>query len=323
MSFGWVINYERLTFRDNIKNFLSLMRAKLMGIFTALIVMPTKEIWTKNKNPVILQMINNIVKEKKLKIICYKVKAHSRDKYNEITDSLAKIPEFIEGITNNFFKDTTISLKEINWDLTFKTKHPSKITSDITNKEDSNIRSFALKLLCEELSTLSKRYVHKSNLYSSSSCILYDGSVEEDNMHEKSNIDIKIIKKVINKIDILNYSYEKDYMLSKNYSDLTFFDVIKGFIPNILVTKVKKICKNKKAKEIKNGITNKDKRMKQIRNEMGTRISVDKVPNMRKGNLHTSKTIVEKVNFKIPKLNNLDNNRLDIKSSIAYFSQFK
>jgi ribonuclease HI len=442
MGFGWVIpefkNYERLTFRGNIKNFPSSTRAELMAVFTALIVMPTRskviiytdsacaiqnikiiikqintrEIWTKNKNPVILQMINDIVKEKRLKIICHKVKAHSGDKYNEIADSLAKIPGFIEGITNNFFEDTTISLnynnikgrsfipawkstpietpikdaikeinrfksmlnfkyqerfkhimtntkcREIDWDLTFKTKHPSKITSDITNREDSNKRSFALKLLCEELLTLSKRYMHKPNLYSNSSCILCDELVEEDNMHvftckrkgdldpikdltnkfkeiltkkikkEESNTDIKIIKKAVNEIDILNYSYEKDYMSSKNYSELNFFDVIKGFIPNTLVTKVIKICRNKKVKakkiiidvleefqkilkqiwkercdkviewEINNSITNKDKRMKQIRDEIKMRINVDKVPNTREGNLHTSKTIVEKVKFK-------------------------
>jgi hypothetical protein len=115
---------------------------------------------------------------------------------------------------------------------------------------------------------------------------------------------------------------------SKNYSELNFFDVIKGFIPNTLVTKVIKICRNKKVKakkiiidvleefqkilkqiwkercdkviewEINNGITNKDKRMKQIRDEIKMRINVDKVPNIREGNLNTSKTIVEKVKFK-------------------------
>ncbi|RHZ70433.1 hypothetical protein Glove_271g116 [Diversispora epigaea] len=348
--------------------------------------------------------------ERRLKIICHKVKAHSGDKYNEIADSLAKIPGFIEGITNNIFEGTTISLnynnitdrsfipiwkfipietpvkdtikeinrlklmlnfkyqerfkyimtntkcREIDWDLTFKTKHPSKITSDITNKEDSNKRSFALKLLCEELPTLSKRYIHKPNLYSSSSCILCEKLVEEDNMHvfmckrkgqidpiknltnkfkeiliekikkEEPGIDIKIIKKVVSEVDILNYTYEKDYTLLKNYSDLSFFDVIKGFIPNILVTKVKKICRNKKAKankiiidvleefqkilkqiwkercdkviewEIKNGITNKDKRTRQIRNDKRTKIQIDKTSNIKEGNLHISK-MMEKINF--------------------------
>ncbi|RHZ60914.1 hypothetical protein Glove_350g167 [Diversispora epigaea] len=440
MGFGWVIpevkDYERLTFRGNIKNFPSSTRAELMAIFTALIVMPkrskviiytdsactiqnikiitkqinTRKIWTENKNPVILQMINDIVQERRLKIICHKVKAHSGDKYNEIADSLAKIPGFIEGITNNIFEGTTISLnynnitdcsfipiwkftpietpvknaikeinrlklmlnfkyqerfkyimtntkcREIDWDLTFKTKHPSKITLDITNKEGSNKRSFALKLLCEELPTLSKRYIHKPNLYSSSSCILCEKLVEEDNMHvfickrkgqidpiknltnkfkeiliekirkEEPGIDIKIIKKVVSEVDILNYTYEKDYTLSKNYSDLSFFDVIKGFIPNILVTKVKKICRNKKAKankiiidvleefqkilkqiwkercdkviewEIKNGITNKDKRTRQIRNDKRTKIQIDKISNIKEGNLHISK-MMEKINF--------------------------
>ncbi|RHZ85436.1 hypothetical protein Glove_66g100 [Diversispora epigaea] len=104
MGFGWVIpevkDYERLTFRGNIKNFPSSTRAELMTIFTALIVMPkrskviiytdsacaiqnikiitkqinTRKIWTENKNPVILQMINDIVQERRLKIICHKAK---------------------------------------------------------------------------------------------------------------------------------------------------------------------------------------------------------------------------------------------------------
>ncbi|RHZ77310.1 hypothetical protein Glove_182g30 [Diversispora epigaea] len=403
MGFGWVIpevkDYERLTFRGNIKNFPSSTREELMAIFTALIVMPKRS-----------KVIIYTDSERRLKIICHKVKAHSGDKYNEIADSLAKIPGFIEGITNNIFKGTTISLnynnitdrsfipiwkftpigtpvkdaikeinrlklmlnfkyqerfkyimtntkcREIDWDLTFKTKHPSKITSDITNKEDSNKRSFTLKLLCEELPTLSKRYIHKPNLYSSSSCILCEKLVEKDNMHvftckrkgqidpiknltnkfkeiliekikkEEPGIDIKIIKKVVSEVDILNYTYEKDYTLSKNYSDLSFFDVIKGFIPNILVTKVKKICRNKKAKankiiidvleefqkilkqiwkercdkviewEIKNGITNKDKRTRQIRNDKRTKIQIDKTSNIKEGNLHISK-MMEKINF--------------------------
>jgi hypothetical protein len=89
---------------------------------------------------------------------------------------------------------TNTKCREIDWDLTFKTKHPSKITSDTTNKEDSSRRSFAIKLLCEELPTLSRRYVHKPNLYNSSSCVLCDESIEEDNMHvftckRKGNID--------------------------------------------------------------------------------------------------------------------------------------
>ncbi|RHZ85587.1 hypothetical protein Glove_64g111 [Diversispora epigaea] len=143
---------------------------------------------------------------------------------------------------------------------------------------------------------------------------------------EEPGIDIKIIKKVVSEVDILNYTYEKDYTLSKNYSDLSFFDVIKGFIPNILVTKVKKICRNKKAKankiiidvleefqkilkqiwkerchkviewEIKNGITNKDKRTRQIRNDKRTKIQIDRTSNIKEGNLHISK-MMEKINF--------------------------
>ncbi|RHZ80674.1 hypothetical protein Glove_132g171 [Diversispora epigaea] len=441
MGFGWVIpevkNYEGLTFRGNIKNFPSSTRAELMAIFTTLIVMPTKskviiytdstcaiqnmktimekintrEIGIKNKNPILLQMINDIMKEKKLKVICHKVKAHSGDKYNEIADSLAKIPGFVKGIKNNIFEGTLITLnynsitslnfiptwkstpietpikdaikeinriksmlnfkyqerfkhimsstkcREIDWDLTFKTKHPSKITSDTTNKEDSSRRSFAIKLLCEELPTLSRRYVHKPNLYNSSSCVLCDESIEEDNMHvftckrkgnidpikglnnkfkeilmekikkEESNIDIKVIWEHINEIDILNYSYEKDYTLSKNYSDLTFFDIIKGFVPSIITTKVIKICKYKKVKakkiiidameefqqilkqiwkercdkviewEVNNGITNKDKRIKQTKEKLNTNNQVVKTSNIRKRNnynINNLKIIEEK-----------------------------
>ncbi|RHZ73915.1 hypothetical protein Glove_228g24 [Diversispora epigaea] len=167
-------------------------------------------------------------------------------------------------------------------------------------------RSFAIKLLCEELPTLSRRYVHKSNLYNSSSCVLCDELIEEDNMHvftckrkgnidpikglnnkfkeilmerikkEESNIDIKVIWEHINEIDILNYSYEKDYTLSKNYSDLTFFDVIK---------------------EVNNGITNKDKRIKQTKEKLNTNNQVVKTSNIRKRNnynINNLKIIEEK-----------------------------
>ncbi|RHZ80407.1 hypothetical protein Glove_136g113 [Diversispora epigaea] len=91
--------------------------------------------------------------------------------------------------------------------------------------------------------------------------------------------------------------YKKDYTLSKNYSDLSFFDVIKGFIPNILVTKIWKERYDKVIEwEIKNGITNKDKRTRQIRNDKRTKIQIDKTSNIKEGNLHISK-MMEKINF--------------------------
>ncbi|RHZ86884.1 hypothetical protein Glove_43g39 [Diversispora epigaea] len=48
--------------------------------------------------------------------------------------------------------------------------------------------------------------------------------------------------------------------------------------------------------EIKNGITNKDKRTRQIRNDKRTKIQIDKTSNIKEGNLHISK-MMEKINF--------------------------
>ncbi|RHZ70937.1 hypothetical protein Glove_264g30 [Diversispora epigaea] len=122
----------------NIKNKNFIPIAELMAILTCLLVMPDgstvniytdsmcalqninklkknyKKIWQKCKNPVILQIISEIIKEKTLKITCYKVKAHSGDKFNEIADELAVIPKSLCKFYNDIFEGTTISLNYKN-----------------------------------------------------------------------------------------------------------------------------------------------------------------------------------------------------------------
>ncbi|RHZ80446.1 hypothetical protein Glove_136g49 [Diversispora epigaea] len=296
----------------------------------------------KCKNPVILQIISEIIKEKTLKITCYKVKAHSGDKFNEIADELAVIPKSLCKFYNDIFEGTTISLnykniknrnfipmwksslleipikqaikeiykvktmidwkfqerfkyftnseknKIVNWNLTFKTKHPSKLT--------------AMKLFCEELPSITKRHLHRPDLYENAECILCDRA-EEDNLHiftckrggdedpikdliikfkiilrekilkNKPQTKELLIQNGLNTVTCLNYYGEADYESTKHSPYFTFFEIIKGYIPDILTNKITEIyrCEKVIEWEKENEITIRAKKKKNIKIKFANR----------------------------------------------------
>ncbi|RHZ78450.1 hypothetical protein Glove_164g18 [Diversispora epigaea] len=308
MGFGWVIpeiqDYEQLTFRDNIREFPSSTRAELMAILTCLLEMldkatvniytdsmcalqnmniiknkSGKRIWKHCKNPVILQIISEIIKEKDLKVNCYKVKAHSGDKFNEIADALAQIPPSLCGFYNDRFEGTTITLnyKNIKNRNFISMWNSSLLEIPIKEAAKEIHRLIGILLLKQniQLPTMTKRHLHQPNLYEDSECI-FCSHAEEDNLHvftckrggeedpirelhvkfkvilrkkiiqNKPNIEDSTIKNRLNMITCLNYCGEVDYHSTKHGPYLTFFEIIKGFVPDLLTYKVTEICKDKR-----------------------------------------------------------------------------
>ncbi|RHZ86333.1 hypothetical protein Glove_52g89 [Diversispora epigaea] len=377
MGFGWVIpeiqDYERLTFRDNIREFPSSTRAELLAILTCLLVMPDKatvniytdslcalqnmniikkksgkRIWKHCKNPVILQIISEIIKEKDLKVNCYKVKAHSGEKFNEIADALAQIPPSLCRFYNDRFEEIPIkeAAKEIHrvktmidWKFQERFKHfmnnlhqpnlyedsecifcspaeedslhvftckrggeedpmrelcvkfkvilREKIIQNKPNIEDLiitclNYCEIPIKEAAKEIHRVKtmidwkfqERFkhfmnnLHQPNLYEDSECI-FCSPAEEDSLHvftckrggeedpmRELCVKFKVIlrEKIIqNKPNIedliitcLNYCGEVDYHSTKHGPYLTFFEIIKGFVPDLLTYKVTEICKDKR-----------------------------------------------------------------------------
>ncbi|RHZ54927.1 hypothetical protein Glove_421g94 [Diversispora epigaea] len=278
MGIGWVIQDQEgenhTTFRCNIEYFPSSTRAELAAILTTLLVMPKEAvihiytdsmcaiyslckiikkekefIWKDAQNPIILQVIDEIISELKLKIHLYKVEAHTGNFFNEMADSLAKIPliqtdqETIKikhrniknrsyiPIWNNIPMETPVKLivkkynqikkrqkwksqnrfqeifvdqektQKIDWCTTFKTLHPSKITNDKTNREDQIKRSFAMKLLNEELPVMTRRFQHQPHIYKDPKCVLC-GRYEENNLHERCErvIEWELQNNITNKV---------------------------------------------------------------------------------------------------------------------------
>ncbi|RHZ78058.1 hypothetical protein Glove_168g161 [Diversispora epigaea] len=194
---------------------------------------------------------------------------------------------------------------KINWITTFKTLHPSKITNDYTSKEDHTKRSFAMKLFNGELPVMLQRFKHQPHIYNSPKCVLC-GRYEETDIHvfdcKRNNyadrtytsmtehyrqlidcLTSKIQKqtKELDKVKIqreLKSLSELWYWRINNEMSLpqiTLYDLIMGFIPNSLVTKVASILKSRgKAREAiiegmwhgKLNITNKSKRQKKGKN---------------------------------------------------------
>jgi ribonuclease HI len=71
---------------------------------------------------------------------------------------------------------------EINWDLTFKTLHPSQITNTHTDFQDSVDRSFRHKTYFKELPTLNQLHIRRPDLYKIPTCITC-GKTKEDDLH--------------------------------------------------------------------------------------------------------------------------------------------
>lgn len=353
MGLGWVIpsqeGEKHIKFRCNIEYFPSSTRAELAAILTALLVMPKEAtihiytdsmcaifslckiikkekefIWKDAQNPIILQVIDEIINELNLKINLHKVEAHTGNLFNEIADSLAKIPltqikQEIITIKHQNIKsrsyiptwnsipiETSVKLivkkhnlikkrqkwksqnrfqeifvnqektQKIDWCTTFKTLHPSKITNNKTNREDQVKRSFAMKLLNEELPVMTRRFQHQPHIYKDPKCVLC-GRYEENNLHVfecKRNNNNSEYKPMINHYEkLIEYLTDKIYEETKDISKETIntrlrsiselylwniddqdqrtfhhvnlYDIIRGLIPHSLINKVAKLLKSK------------------------------------------------------------------------------
>ncbi|RHZ46850.1 hypothetical protein Glove_606g151 [Diversispora epigaea] len=122
-------------------------------------------------------------------------------------------------------------------------------------------------------------------------CVKFKVILREKIIRNKPNIEDSAIKNRLNMVTCLNYCGEVDYHSTKHGPYLTFFEIIKGFVPDLLTYKVTEICKDKRMAvrvimetfkdfqnvlkeiwkdrcekvitwEIENGITNKAKRKK-------------------------------------------------------------
>ncbi|RHZ77569.1 hypothetical protein Glove_176g58 [Diversispora epigaea] len=132
-----------------------------------------------------------------------------------------------------------------------------------------------MKLFCEELPSITKRHLHRPDLYENAECILCD-KAEEDNLHiftckrEGDEDPIKdliikfkiilrekilknkpqtkelLIQNGLNTVTCLNYYGEADYESTKHSPYFAFFEIIKGYIPDILTNKITEICKDKR-----------------------------------------------------------------------------
>ncbi|RHZ89506.1 hypothetical protein Glove_13g249 [Diversispora epigaea] len=76
----------------------------------------------------------------------------------------------------------TNKAKNINWDMTWKTVHPSKISSLISSSNEASIRRFSLKLLNDELPTLSNLNKRNPSLYTTDICPFCQLEIE-NNIH--------------------------------------------------------------------------------------------------------------------------------------------
>ncbi|RHZ55856.1 hypothetical protein Glove_410g58 [Diversispora epigaea] len=220
------------------------------------------------------KLLSNVRFELTLKIILkklnYDITFEKLVKVNTLIDTQCEI--FVEIMIycgEEIFVDQEKTQK-IDWCTTFKTLHSSKITNDKTNREDQIKRSFAMKLLNEELPVMTRRFQHQPHIYKDPKCVLC-GRYEENNLHvfecKRNNNDpeykpmIKHYEKLIEYLTDKTYEKTKDISrktintILKSISELylwniddqdqrTFhhvnlYDVIRGLIPHSLINKRK------------------------------------------------------------------------------------
>ncbi|RHZ84948.1 hypothetical protein Glove_74g324 [Diversispora epigaea] len=246
-----------------------------------------KEIFN-NNNMVLTLAAQQIIQDLKLQISLVKVKAHSGIEYNEIADRLAQVSSIspfqdprisINSYSLNQLKVIprwwihTNKAKNIDWDLTWKVAHPSKISSLTSGFSEASIRKFSLKLLNDELPTLSNLYKRNPLLYTTDQCPFCQIEIENNIhiftcssqtgtnpleklkedfkkilIHEAANIlqlklDLESLKK---KLELYTSDFDLRNQHLMEFDQICFLDIIAGLIPNSLVSLFKEIMGSNK-----------------------------------------------------------------------------
>jgi hypothetical protein len=145
--------------------------------------------------------------------------------------------------------------KKIAWIPTFKTLHPTKITSPLTNLEDHNERIFNLKIWNDELPTKAKLHKRSPNIYTDNKCI--ECGEEENSIHpficRKNNTNwteiitntlAKEISSRINKKQKTNLKQQIEKECLLNFEHITKL-IVRGVIFHNMINFINKLTNNK------------------------------------------------------------------------------
>ena len=167
----------------------------------------------------------------------------------------------------------TNKAKNINWELTWKTVHQTKISSLISSFEEAAMRKFSLKLINNELPTLDNLHKRNPLLYTTNTCPFCQIEIE-NNIHvftcftqsgsnPLTNLKEKFIKILVHETaNVLQTNLQLETLKSKlklytidfditnqsimEFDSICFLDIIAGMIPNTLVSIFKEITGNYK-----------------------------------------------------------------------------
>ncbi|RHZ87831.1 hypothetical protein Glove_30g3 [Diversispora epigaea] len=145
---------------------------------------------------------------------------------------------------------------ETNWQLSAQIWHNTKITNTVTNSKDSSSRAFSLKLLNEELPTMSNLNLRKSEIYKEKTCT-FCNKYKETNTHvfmcgdqgkilkiafrsvikklyfnEKGNQGLSDLMEKINRGHFMKINHNREVMGTQPTDRFEFNDLARGLIPN-------------------------------------------------------------------------------------------
>jgi hypothetical protein len=166
-------------------------------------------------------------------------------------------------------------MNETNWKLSKEIWMGTKITSTKTDTNDDNIRTFAIKLLNEELPTLTNLNLRKPDTYKEKKCFLCN-RYNETNAHiflcdtwkkefnlmfminmgeaykkEEGPAAWKKIKPVLNSSSFLKKNIERQLREITDSDRFGFDEIVKGLIPKTIYKIIRKTVNSMiKAKEI-------------------------------------------------------------------------
>ncbi|RHZ83786.1 hypothetical protein Glove_87g262 [Diversispora epigaea] len=167
----------------------------------------------------------------------------------------------------------TNKAKNVNWDLTWKVVHPSKISSLTSGFREASSRKFSLKLLNDELPTLSNLHKRNPLLYKTNQCPFCQIEIENNIhiftcssqtginpleelkekfkkilIHEAANIlQLKLnLESLKKKLDIYTNDFDLRNQHLMEFDQICFLDIIAGLIPNSLALLFKEIMGNSK-----------------------------------------------------------------------------
>ncbi|RHZ84124.1 hypothetical protein Glove_85g130 [Diversispora epigaea] len=233
-----------------------------------------------------LLIIDEIISELKLKIHLHKVKAHTGNFFNEMADSLAKIPftQTDQEITKIKYRN-----KKNRSYIPIWNNIPMEAPTKLIKKRQKIDWYITFKTLYPKLPVINRRFQHQSHIYKDSKCVLCR-RYEENNLYvfecKRNNNDSEYKPMIKHYEKLIEYltdkTYKKKYINQRTFHHVNLYDIIRELIPHSLIRskiKVREAVFEGMVKKRKNKNNNNNNNINRKENNIDTELNEELIRN--------------------------------------------